>query len=122
MQKLVFLLDEKLPDDTTIYSYESFNHGPHTNQLRHDLESLEERGFIEIKERRTYGGDERKHYYLTEYGANTFSSFIAKKDELKTLHKHTGAIFSKYGEMPLSNLIDFVVQSDPEYTKESNYY
>lgn len=122
MQKLVFLLDQELPDGTTVYSYKKYDYGPYASELNRDLQSLHDKGFINIEVTYTFGGSKRYTYHLLSDGEAAFSEVLAESDAFQTVHEHTATVFDEYGDLPVSNLIMEVRDSHyEEYFANSVY-
>lgn len=135
-QKLAFLSDQRLQEeDIDPYDFIAYDYGPFDKDLYKELEWLEEEGLITEKERRTYGGDTRYDYKLTEKGIKSIQHNVPHLDssdqigqlsesqkKLKTIFDVAENVVSEYNDMPISNLIKRVYDEYPEYAENSVLY
>lgn len=130
LQKLVFLVQEdvgRLPEGR--YDYFSYDYGPFSEELATDLESMVERGWIDVEERPATNGPQYV-YRLTEDGRRVVeemageSSGSASTDgasgpETGVLLDHVRHVEDVFNHMPVSNLLEYVHINYEEYTAES---
>lgn len=121
LHQLVFLLDEEHVDDDSLYSYKKYDYGPHAPRLNHDIESLDDRGLVRIITKETFGGHTRYTYRLTATGHEVVEADRDKYETLDTLNTYAQRVADKYGDLPLSNLIELVSTEYPEYHENSVY-
>jgi hypothetical protein len=136
LQKLAFLAGQRLQDDYGVEPHEfvPYDYGPFSEELLEDVEALEADGLVEIRERRTFGGDERYDYRLTTRGRETYRENRPNTDwepgdgpengseRLDCVDHVTDEVVRDFGRMPLSSLIDHVYDEHPEYAENSVFY
>lgn len=120
LQKLVFLLDESITE-TSIYKFIKYDYGPYTKGLDTDLNTLEKHDLIQINTRYTFGGYPRHTYHLTKNGQTALNELLTQHEALQTIHETTDEIITRHGDTPISNLIQHVRDTHPEYWHNSFY-
>lgn len=131
-QKLAFLADQQLEAfDIDAYEFIAYDYGPFAKNLYENLNWLEEKRLVESSKSRTFGGDERYDYRLTEKGKKSFERNVPVSDDgtsadlresqrkLKIIYEVAEDVISEYNQMPISNLIHRVYDEYPEYAKNS---
>lgn len=121
MQKLVFLLDDHLGDTADLYSYRKYDYGPYASALKNDLAMLDSEGLIRVVKKPTFGGSVRYVYRLTGRGDETLTAATEQIDNVPELVDEVESVYDEYGEVPISNLIDDIRDSHPEYWENSVY-
>jgi hypothetical protein len=136
-QKLAFLTEMEL-DEWGIepYDFVPYDYGPFSKELLEETETLETEGLLTITERRTFGGKERYDYRLTSRGVETYddndpeidwhsdrqSEPSTPEERFACVDDTATSVVDRFGEMPVSNLIDHVYDEYPEYAKNSVFY
>ncbi|ATW87035.1 PadR family transcriptional regulator [Halohasta litchfieldiae] len=124
LQKLVFLMEQELEDDSTAsldssdYNFIPYDYGPFSKELYDDLDSLEDAGLINMEEEDMADGKVKYSYRLTEEGQSWVQYQLADKSAA-TAHSLAEDLASEYNGMLLSELIDEVYAEYPEYAKNS---
>jgi len=137
LQKLAFLAEKRLEEkDISAYDFVPYDYGPFSKDLLDEVEELEERGLVNIKESRTYGGDLRYDYQLTHRGwescdrnfppedgddRKTVGQKSEEEQRLETLYDIALDVVDEYNDYPISNLIDLVYDKYPRYAANSVY-
>lgn len=121
MQKLVFLLDNHLGDTADLYSYTKYDYGPYAPTLRNDLTMLDSKGLIRVVKKPTFGGSIRYVYRLTGDGDEALTAAIEQIDDVPELVDEVQTVYDEYGDVPISNLINDIRDSHPEYWENSVY-
>ncbi len=128
-QKLAFLAEQRLEEEGIgAYDFVPYDYGPFTEDLYEELEYLEGQRLVNESRTRTYGGDERYDYKLTEKGRRTFEQNLPEdpasetEQRLQTIVEVANDIVSEYNDVPISNLIDYVYSEYPEYAENSVLY
>ncbi|MFB6186575.1 MAG: PadR family transcriptional regulator [Halobacteriaceae archaeon] len=121
LQKLAFLLDEeKLGDRFDAYEFRKYDYGPFSKELLEDVEDLKEKNLVEIRKSRTFGGNTRYDYRLTEMGRKVAKDLFQQEDA-SVVFEQAVEIFTEYGDLPLRDLIELVYEKYPEYEENSVY-
>ena len=128
-QKLAFLAEQRLEKEgINAYDFIPYDYGPFTDDLYIELEYLRDCGLVEESRTRTYGGDERYDYKLTQRGRQTFEQDIPEnpsspgEKRFETLMMIANDIVSEYNDIPISNLLEYVYEEYPEYAENSILY
>lgn len=128
-QKLAFLAGEELQEyGVEPYDFIPYDYGPFDKTLLDELEKLETEGLVEINKTRTFGGDERYDYRLTGAGKESYQDNRNDQpdsdgeERFQTVEQVAEEIVKEYGEMPISNLIEYVYSEYPEYAENSVLY
>lgn len=131
IQKLAFLADQQLEDEgIDLYDFIPYDYGPFDQAVYEALDFLEEEKLIEENKTRTYGGDTRYDYVLTEKGFESVEQNVPKdtgqlspqERNIQKIFEVAGDVVDEYNDMPISNLLDRVYGEFPEYTSESVLY
>lgn len=135
IQKLTFLSSQRLEEEgIDLYDFIPYDYGPFDKQVYDALDFLRAEGFVEQKEIRTYGGDTRYDYMLTEKGYESVQENVPEEEtesigdisplqrDVRTIFDIAGDVVDEYNDMPISNLLDRVYDEYPEYTSESVLY
>lgn len=132
LQKLVFLVQEgvgrPLPEGLR-YDYFSYDYGPFSEELATDLESMVERGWIDVEERPATNGTQYV-YRLTEDGRRVVEEMAGESSGSASTDgasgPETGVLLDRvrhvedvFNHMPVSNLLEYVHINYEEYTAES---
>lgn len=130
-QKLVFLAQKGgLSDDPVesienaeMFEYDANDYGPFSKELYDTLDTLKNKGYIEVTERRTPSGNERKDYSITEDGREWVEDELDEIPDDPTELRHDlkvlRAVKRLYGSEPILELIDDLYAEYPDYAKDS---
>lgn len=121
LQKLAFLTDEQVGDDVSLYTWRKYDYGPYARQIKRDLASLESNGLVYIRTQKTFGGHTRYTYRLKEDGETVINRVHDEYDAFGTVTDAAAIIVDKYGDAPVSNLIEYVRTEHPVYWENSVY-
>jgi len=127
-QKLAFLADQELEEhDIDPYDFIPYDYGPFDKSVFESLEFLEDKGLVKCDSTRTYGGDKRYDYRLTQKGHKSYKENLPEattdleegEEEFRTIHEIAEDIVDEYNDVPISNLLDYVYTEYPEYAENS---
>lgn len=121
LQKLIFLTDSESEIDP-LYEYRKYDYGPYSKQLTTDSAWLARNGVIHIRKDRTFGGNVRRTYTLTETGEGLLETASEMHpgvvdDVLNTIRETV----TSHGDTSITRLIDQVRDEHPEYWENSVY-
>lgn len=83
----------------------------HSEDVENAVDELESMGLLSIQTKPTYGGDAVYSYHLTGKGADRAERLIQWSDEDESIRD----VYEEYGDVPVSNLLNDIVQSEPAY-------
>lgn len=115
-QKLVFLA-QKEREGRDAYSFRPRDYGPFSKELYADLDKLVVNGFVDCEEVTTDFGNTKKVYQLTDKGRRAVENsetaeFPVGVDKLES-------VSDEYGGTDLWNLLEYVYESYPRTTRNS---
>ncbi|GAB3676823.1 PadR family transcriptional regulator [Halopiger thermotolerans] len=122
LQKLAFLLDkEEVGEEKDLYKFIKYDYGPFSKQLMEDVDFFKEEGFIEVDTKRTFSGNTRYDYKLTNEGEQLANLLFNNVDDAEELHNSAKEITEQYNEYPIRKLVEYVYDEYPEYKENSVY-
>lgn len=116
-QKLVFLADQELFGGSDHYSFRPDKYGPFSPTLYDDLDRLVATGFIDVETERTFAGNEKQVYSLSEKGEKVLERTAS--DELDFEKEEIERITEDYNKDDLWDLLEYVYGQYPEFAENS---
>jgi uncharacterized protein YwgA len=115
-QKLVFLAQRE-QDGATPYTFRPRDYGPFSKELYADLDKLTDAGFISSKKVMTDFGNTKKVYELEEKGRQAIDN--SESEDFPIEITQLEEVEDQYGEKDLWNLLEYVYESYPRTTRNS---
>lgn len=115
-QKLVFLAQRER-EGRGAYSFRPRDYGPFSKELYADLDKLVANGFVDREEVTTDFGNTKKVYELTDKGRRAVEEF--ETEEFPVSVDSLEDISSEYGGSNLWDLLEYVYESYPRMTRNS---
>jgi DNA-binding PadR family transcriptional regulator len=106
------------------YEYIAYDYGPFSKELLDALENYERERLIEIEVTQTYDGTDKYIYSLTSKGVENFEANLEgspDSEAIEIIRRVSSEVISRFNKMPISELIDYVYDNHPSYTKNSIY-
>ena len=119
VQKLIFLLDEKLKENFEIYNWKKYDYGPYSKQLQKDIRYLDNRDFIDKQTTPTLSGNTRIKYMTTHKTEPILSDFIETEPNFKPIVEEIEELVMEYDSKSTRQLVHLVYDSNPEYIENS---
>jgi len=116
---LSYLLDQQLSNDIWVFQYKQQDGILHSSQIDECLEGLVKRKEATRTTSRTFGGDERVSYEITDKGRTvvTNSKTIG---EYERISGYISKTVSEYGSVPISNLVEIANGYSRQATAQSS--
>jgi uncharacterized protein YwgA len=121
MQKLAFLLDEEELDDEDFYKFVKYDYGPFSKQLLNDLDRLEREGVIEEEESKTFSGNRRYDYRLSDEFADSVERLAETDDEVAEIVETARQVVREHNDKSIRALVEHVYDKHPKYKENSVY-
>lgn len=126
LQKMVFLLQEKVPEFSDKYAFRPYDYGPYASNLQMDLDEMIERGVLQEKEWRTPEEKSAFQYFLTTQGRAFVERVLADKTlaerhALRTVLAAAEEVKSEANRKPLASLLRDVYEEHPRYASRSKF-
>lgn len=119
MQKLVFLAQREADDvEEDQYNFEAYDYGPFSKDLYGDLDALVENEFVNSREEKTSGGNDKQVYKITEKGKSLLEMYQKALDEEIPVDS-LSELKKEYNKMPLLQMIKRVYNNYPEMAVNS---
>lgn len=124
LQKMVFLLEkeveqiEETPIDSSRYDFIPYDYGPFSKKLYDDLDYLSAEGLIDDFEEKMNDGQVKYNYELTSDGEEFVESQL-NSSESELIIELAEEMKTRYNNVPLSALIDYVYSEYPKYAENS---
>ncbi len=119
MQKIVFLIQQKIKNKNIDYEFKPFDFGPFSDVLCDVIKNLSENGLLEERVTTSASGMSTKYVYrITEKGLNEFrnisKSMQFKQDELNVAKE----IINENKDVGIVDLINRVHSDFPDFVKK----
>lgn len=121
LQKLVFLAQKEASSELpSEYTFIPYDYGPFSANLLHEIEDLDEKGYVQ--ENKVPGVNGMKYQYkLTEEGAEYVDEHFEELDDsdAEAISETADFIEGMYSDTPISRLLEHVYNNYPKYAEES---
>lgn len=117
VMKTVFLVQEEV-EGPTCYEFESGDYGPFSHQLYHDIQTLNEEGFINMRdEDSSYpDGSDVTYYEIEDKG---MLAVHAMHDENEYVEEEVAECVRGYGTAGLWDIFDYIARYYGAYMSEA---
>ena len=118
MQKIVFLIQEKVPTILD-YDFQKGYYGPYSYKLRSIVDELVTLGFLDEIVETTASGNDMICYKITDSGKVLLAHWLGQNILPQRARRKIDTIYRKYGRLPLPLLVKKVYKEYPEWTEKS---